>query len=71
MSTTNVSTINQSPSEEELELMQNYGGHEPHTGKTLLEALREERRQSVVEVERRTYEQRVRVFLAEHAEGSD
>ncbi|MBI2523909.1 hypothetical protein HYW11_01685 [Candidatus Peregrinibacteria bacterium] len=39
-----MSTTNPSPSEEELELMQDYGGHEPEVGDDLLAALREERK---------------------------
>jgi len=68
-------STNYPPSEEESELIQDYGGHEPHVGDMLLAALREERnhnpRQSLLEVEQQTYRQRVRAFLAEHAEGSD
>lgn len=62
---------NEPPSDEELELMQDYGGHEPQVGEALLTALREERRQSVVEAQGKTYKQSVRAFLAEHVEGSD
>lgn len=68
-------TTNQPLSEEERELIQEYGGHEPHVGEALFVALRKDQnrmsRQSLLEAERQTYQQRVRAFLAEHAEGSD